>query len=344
MGGIGIASKMSKNEHQFVKGDIRGTNRFGVHGISMKHAFGLGQRTGGAVTVTASGVNCLVIPEGLEGFAEAKAVMRHGRNAIYHKRVYQSALDVEFYNTGPCLCFVMHGCERFLTPSGEEIVVQAGEMILLPRNVHMISNFCNSNGPLEAFLCFFDQTTIAEFEKRSPRASGPQAKSVGSYKIDAHESFTAYMESLTNVYRGLKVSQDLLRNKLTELLYLIQTLDCAERQSAFLRENNEDTGKRNIRYLMQHHMLHNLTVSDFAKLSGRSVSSFTREFKRQFDTTPAQWLIGKRMEHARAALLTSDASIGEIGTSVGYDNPSHFISQFRKRFGTTPSRMRGENM
>ena len=53
--------------------------------------------------------NCLIIPEGLTDFDDAKAVMKFGKNAIFHKLIRTQQLDVEFYNSMPCICFVMSG-------------------------------------------------------------------------------------------------------------------------------------------------------------------------------------------------------------------------------------------
>lgn len=42
----------------------------------------------------------------------------------------------------------------------------------------------------------------------------------------------------------------------------------------------------------------NVTVERFAYLTGRSLSSFKRDFTKIFNTTPSHWLIKKRLEEA----------------------------------------------
>lgn len=288
------------------------------------------------------GTQSLVIPQGLHDFSDAQIVMEHGQKAIFHKRILSSAFGVEFYNSCPCLCFVLKGEEIFVTPTGEEIIVHAGEMIMLPRNVFMVSNFSNIDGPLEALLFFFDNAVIREFERQSAGRSQQPVSRAGAYKIGRHESLNGFMRSMIEIYKGIAGTRGLLHTKLMELLFLIAAVDEPKRLRSFLHENCSDSGKRNIRHLMRQHCAHNLSVHDYAHLSGRSVSAFNREFKRQYGVAPSKWLNEQRLTRARDAVLSTDASITDIGFEVGYANTSHFISQFKTMFGTTPKQLRME--
>ncbi|MDC0659365.1 AraC family transcriptional regulator [Leisingera sp. SS27] len=292
----------------------------------------------------ADGTNSLVIPQGLHDFADAQVVMEHGQQAIFHKRILSSAFGVEFYNSCPCLGYIIKGEEVFITPTGEEITVGAGEMVLLPRDVFMVTNFSGSDGPLEALLFFFDDTVIREFERQSPGHSAHPTSRIGAYKIDHHNSLNGFMSSMIDIYKTIDGTRELLHTKLMELLFLIAAEDESMRLRSFLHENCSDSGKRNIRHLMREHCTHNLSVHDYAHLSGRSVSAFNREFKRQFGVAPSKWLIEQRLTRARDAVLSTDASITEIGFEIGYESTSHFIAQFKSMFGTTPKQLRLEQL
>ncbi|MEO0876627.1 MAG: AraC family transcriptional regulator, partial [Bacteroidota bacterium] len=49
--------------------------------------------------------------------------------------------------------------------------------------------------------------------------------------------------------------------------------------------------KADLKEFMVHHVLSDLNLSDLAKLSGRSLSTFHRDFKRIFDLSPHKWLL-----------------------------------------------------
>jgi len=49
---------------------------------------------------------------------------------------------------------------------------------------------------------------------------------------------------------------------------------------------------------MNHNYKYNIPLSSFAKFTGRSLSTFKRDFTNMFETTPEKWLQQKRLEQA----------------------------------------------
>ena len=83
-----------------------------------------------------------------------------------------------------------------------------------------------------------------------------------------------------------------------------------------------------------------LKIADFAKLCGKSLSSFKREFKNKFNTTPSRWLINKRLDHSKTLLLGTNLTVSEVGYECGFKNNSHFIQAFKKVAKVTPNSYR----
>lgn len=61
-----------------------------------------------------------------------------------------------------------------------------------------------------------------------------------------------------------------------------------------------------------------------------------REFSNAYGVPPLQLLTRQRIENAKKILLTSDHSVYEVSSMIGYENTNHFINQFKKYVGTTP--------
>ena len=83
-----------------------------------------------------------------------------------------------------------------------------------------------------------------------------------------------------------------------------------------------------------------ISVSDYARDRGLSVSWFTRSFREYTGTSPAQYLISLRISAAQSLLETTDHNVTEIAELVGYDNPLYFSRLFRKQTGMSPSDFR----
>jgi len=84
------------------------------------------------------------------------------------------------------------------------------------------------------------------------------------------------------------------------------------------------------------HYAEPLTVDDLARQVALSPSAFSRLFREVTGRTPYQFLKEYRLGRAREQLLDGRFSVAEVSRRVGYANVSHFIREFRARYGVTP--------
>ena len=61
-------------------------------------------------------------------------------------------------------------------------------------------------------------------------------------------------------------------------------------------------------------------------------------FKHIYGDSVFSFLFDYKMEVARQLLATGAHNVNEVGSKVGYSASSHFISAFKKKFGTTPKK------
>ncbi len=90
------------------------------------------------------------------------------------------------------------------------------------------------------------------------------------------------------------------------------------------------------------HFAENISVSDYAREHGVSVSWFIRDFRESVGVPPMRYITDLRLNEARMLLESTVYPIAEIADMVGYDNPLYFSRLFRSRFGQPPSRYRGQ--
>ena len=127
--------------------------------------------------------------------------------------------------------------------------------------------------------------------------------------------------------------------KFKELLFNIVLNSNNKELLLFFNSITQNT-KTNIENIMIANFQYDLKIADFAKLCGKSLSSFKRDFKEYFGTTPNRWLINKRLEHSKMLLQGTNLTVSEIGYDCGFKNNSHFIQAFKKKENVTPNKFR----
>lgn len=85
---------------------------------------------------------------------------------------------------------------------------------------------------------------------------------------------------------------------------------------------------------------HSISIEQYARNHGMSVSWFIRNFKDYTGSTPTQYLLSLRISNAQSLLESTSYNITEIADIVGYDNPLYFSRLFKKQCGVSPTEFR----
>lgn len=83
-----------------------------------------------------------------------------------------------------------------------------------------------------------------------------------------------------------------------------------------------------------------LNISDLANIASLSVYHFSRKFKKFTGLSPHEYVILKRLTHAKSLLKNTSFSINKISDMIGFSSPSHFIATFKKHMNMTPKEFR----
>ncbi|WP_228374824.1 helix-turn-helix transcriptional regulator [Chryseobacterium oranimense] len=77
-----------------------------------------------------------------------------------------------------------------------------------------------------------------------------------------------------------------------------------------------------------------------SRYCGLNSSDLKKGFKDYTQLPIHQYIIKTRMETARAMLLETEKSVGEISDFIGYNNRGHFSQLYHRHFGKLPSEER----
>lgn len=100
---------------------------------------------------------------------------------------------------------------------------------------------------------------------------------------------------------------------------------------------------RTAEFIEQNYRRHDLNIELLANEMKMNRISLYRNFMREFDISPKQYMIEVRMSRAKELLRSSEFSVKSIAYSVGYSDQLYFAKVFRKKTGYTPSAYRELN-
>lgn len=80
------------------------------------------------------------------------------------------------------------------------------------------------------------------------------------------------------------------------------------------------------------------SLNDLATEIGLSLKKLKEGFKEVYGDTVYGFALDHKMDYARQLLDSGKYNVNEVGLKVGYSTGSHFISAFRKKYGTTPKK------
>lgn len=130
--------------------------------------------------------------------------------------------------------------------------------------------------------------------------------------------------------------------KMTELIYLIASHEDCCIKSKLL--STVDSARECFEQIVYDHIFSDTSIETLSQLTHRSLTSFKKEFRRQFQMPPHKWYIRQRLMHSRLLLISISKSISEIGNDCTFPNTSHFIKLFKKEYQMTPASYRHRHL
>jgi transcriptional regulator GlxA family with amidase domain len=92
--------------------------------------------------------------------------------------------------------------------------------------------------------------------------------------------------------------------------------------------------------LMEVNLHRRMGISELSRAVNLSPWRLCHLFKSEIGTPPLKYLKALRMERAKMLVSSTFLSIKEIMNTVGISDESHFVKDFRRAYGLTPSQYR----
>jgi AraC-like DNA-binding protein len=166
------------------------------------------------------------------------------------------------------------------------------------------------------------------------------------FGLSENTHMTAQMNCIVNDILTCQLTGSLraliLEAKILEFLAL--QLDQLVREQAPTRTERMKPADRDALVALHEYLQQTFTTDHslrkLAKRFGLNEFKLKKGFKTLFNTTVFDYLHELKMNHARQLLVSTQTYVNEISGMVGYKNPNHFSTAFKRKFGVNPAQCR----
>lgn len=228
--------------------------------------------------------------------------------------------------------------EMLLDNGKEKIHVCKGDCVFIPRDHHITMYKRTYQG--ERYCGIFLRFTRSFLRDMYGRLELDKAGAGG--KLDRGVVILPHTVELASLFASMtpyldpevKPKDNFMELKLQEALMALLAIDGRFVPTMF---DFNEPWKIDIIGFMEENYMCDLSIEEIAHYTGRSLATFKRDFKRVSDLTPEKWIIRKRLERAYELMRAGRRKVVDVCVEVGFRNPSHFSTAFKKQFGIAPT-------
>lgn len=266
---------------------------------------------------------------------EDQFILQH--NFLY-SRGHKKAQSSEHYFPDHALGIMLSGESHYFSNEGTFIMREYTVCLMRRNQLFKKLKKAGINGePPSLISIFLGQEALHRYAAENDILQKSVYKGKAMIDLTGNRFLKAFFDSLLPyVDHPNKLTGKIAELKTYEAIELL--LQAGDVFQSFLFDFQEPH-KIDLETYMNHHYKYNIPLSSFAKLTGRSLSTFKRDFSKIFEMTPEKWLQQKRLEQAHYLISKKKQRPSNVYLEVGYENLSHFSFSFKKEFGLTPTEL-----
>jgi len=246
--------------------------------------------------------------------------------------------QVKIWSQYDYLVYILSGEKTWITQEGSWTVTK-GEALYVKKGATIIKQNFNDDFCMLGFFVSDDliRSGLEEVIKQTPIKNVEGADSFVINKIIINNRLRTFFQSVLGYFHDEgKLLKSILELKAKELLLNIINSNQNLEISSYLKNTalNELPSLPNI---MEANFCYNLSLDQFATLCNRSKSSFKRDFKNHYNSSPGKWLLEKRLSRAANLLKIDSDNISQIAYDCGFESLAHFSRTFKNKYGVPPT-------
>ena len=230
--------------------------------------------------------------------------------------------------------------------NGIEYVLQEDEALFINKGALHLSNDMSEDGIYvtitfpEELLYFFKESRM-KYKYVWPYT---RLDSLRVFKILKQSKIISYLKKTFQVYKeNRKFKEYDISICITSAWRLL--LECFD-QEKFVSNKKDIEKQERVQVMLvfiHTHYSEDISLQDIADAGLISIAQCNRCFNQMLNITPYEYLIQYRLTKAMSLLQDATLNITEISDQVGFNNVTHFIQVFKKKYGISPKKYRMED-
>lgn len=239
-----------------------------------------------------------------------------------------------------CFYYLVGGSASITTPN-EHITTETDEGVVLKCGNYLNDYLSSAEHEYcEAIAVhFYPEVLKGIYEKEFPEflLEVGKVEPVKYGKIKSSALLKQYIDSLMFYFDNPElVSDELLKLKLKELILLLAKTDNVDTIRSLITGLFSRT-EIGFKEVIEANVLRTVSLEELAFLTNLSLSSFKREFVRQYDCPPGRYLRQRKLEKAAKLLKGTNLRVTDVAFDCGFNDLTHFSKAFQKEYGQSPS-------
>lgn len=236
------------------------------------------------------------------------------------------------------LIYICSG-ELDITDHKRKVTLHEGDCAFMRRdNQMMLQKRVSKGRPYRSIVLKFNRSFLRQFFQSVDKRALPQGvrrdkRSLVALPSERPDIKSLFQSVMPYIEADVAPSEEIVKMKLTEGLYILLNTDANLYASLF---DFTEPWKIDLLEYMNDNYMYELTMTELASYTGRSLATFKRDFKKISDLSPQKWLIRRRLEAAHDMIATKKASVTDICFRVGFKNLSHFSKAYKGLYGVSP--------
>lgn len=268
--------------------------------------------------------------------------MEEKREVIFDKLVYSCSLEkhrgYEEFIPDHFLGFQLSGETHAFLPNGKTVITENNVVFVKKNQLIRTIKYPAREGKYQFIAITLNKETLQKYAIENRIQIDDNYKGGQKLFFEPDDFLKSYFLSLSPYINKKKEATPKLADlKIREAIELLLQSNADFKNILF---DFSEPYKIDLKAFMNQNYMFNVPVTTFAKLTGRSVSGFKRDFSKTFDATPQKWLLKKRLDEAYYLIKQGKEKPVDIYLDLGFENLSHFYASFKRKFGKTTSEIK----